>query len=261
MRCACIAMSASSTGSESTRDDLRCLGLQNVMIIPEGRDQPPDFNGMPKESVPTSCLRVALPRTSGRIMRSRPSRSSRISFSDAHLWIVGRGPLERKLKKMLPKGAEMLGYVPREELYERMARAHCLLVPSVREGWGLVVIEANSVGTPAVGYNVPGVRDSIQHGHTGLLAAAEDPAALARECLFLVNEFRRYSLLRTQAVKWADGFSWQITAEKLMLSLQAQAIISPVETLGEGLLDRPETGSAVRSLSRKPLPPQSRRAH
>ena len=41
------------TVSESTREDLRRLGLANVRIVPEGRDLPPDFNGMPKESVPT----------------------------------------------------------------------------------------------------------------------------------------------------------------------------------------------------------------
>ena len=70
---------------------------------------------------------------------------------------------------MLPPGAELLGRLSRRELYERMARAHCLLVPSVREGWGLVVVEANAVGTPAVGYDVRGIRDSIRPGETGVL--------------------------------------------------------------------------------------------
>src|SRR5256885_167117 len=83
--------------------------------------------------------------------------------------------------RSLPQDAELLGHVSRTELYERMARAHCLLVPSVREGWGLVVTEANAVGTPAVGYDVPGLRDSIHAGETGLLAEAGNPAALACE--------------------------------------------------------------------------------
>ncbi len=49
-----------------------------------------------------------------------------------------------------------------------MSRAHIILVPAVREGLGLVVTEANALGTPAVGYDVPGLRDSIRHAKTGI---------------------------------------------------------------------------------------------
>ena len=62
-----------------------------------------------------------------------------------------------------------------------MARAHCLLVPSVREGWGLVVVEANAVGTPAGRLRRPGIRDSIRTGETGVLVAAGDPEALGAQ--------------------------------------------------------------------------------
>jgi glycosyltransferase involved in cell wall biosynthesis len=110
----------------------------------------------------------------------------------------------------------MLGYLSRVELYERMARAHCLLIPSVREGWGLVVIEANSVGTPAVGYDVPGIRDSIRHEETGLLAEPGDPSALARQALSLVRDGDRFSVLQGEAIEWASGFSWESTAACLL---------------------------------------------
>ena len=78
----------------------------------------------------------------------------------------------------------------RRELYERMARAHCLLVPSVREGWGLVVVEANAVGTPAVGYDIRGIRDSIRPGETGVLVTAGDPEALGQAAAALVTDTR-----------------------------------------------------------------------
>jgi glycosyltransferase involved in cell wall biosynthesis len=134
----------------------------------------------------------------------------------AQLWIIGRGPLEPELGKSLPAGATLLGRVSRVELYERMARAHCLLVPSVREGWGLVVIEANSVGTPAVGYDIPGLRDSIRAGCTGGLARAGDPEALARSALELVAQTARYAETRESAMDWAKQFSWEATAAELM---------------------------------------------
>ena len=49
--------------------------------------------------------------------------------------------------------------------------------PGVREGFGINVIEAASMGTPAVGYNIHGLRDSIRDGYSGLLASGVDDAA------------------------------------------------------------------------------------
>ena len=77
---------------------------------------------------------------------------------------IGTGPLEDELARSLPENATLLGRVPRDELYARMTTAHCLLMPSVREGWGMVVIEANSVGTPAVGYDVGGIIHTVSNG-------------------------------------------------------------------------------------------------
>jgi len=208
------------TVSNSTRQDLEQLGLSNVWVVPNGRDDPPELNGLPKESVPTFLFvgRLALNKRPDHAVEA--FRFIKEQLPHARLWLVGRGPLERKLQKTLPEGAEMLGYLPRVELYERMARAHCLLIPSVREGWGLVVIEANSVGTPAVGYDVQGIRDSIKHERTGLLAEAGDPAALARQAVSLVHEPVRYSVVSEEATRWADNFSWQSTATNLMIVLE-----------------------------------------
>jgi glycosyltransferase involved in cell wall biosynthesis len=58
---------------------------------------------------------------------------------------------------------EVLGRVSKEEKLELMQKSHALAVTSVKEGWGLVVTEAASQGTPAVVYNVDGLRDSVQH--------------------------------------------------------------------------------------------------
>jgi glycosyltransferase involved in cell wall biosynthesis len=110
----------------------------------------------------------------------------------------------------------MLGYLPRRDLYERMARAHSLLVTSVREGWGMVITEANSVGTPAVGYDVPGVRDAIRDGDTGILAEAGNPTELANAALSLIADAGVYAFRRGQALVWSRGFSWQRTADLLL---------------------------------------------
>jgi glycosyltransferase involved in cell wall biosynthesis len=201
--------------SESTSSDLRRLGARDVVIVHSGLDVAAGTVVAEKEAVPT-FLYV------GRLVRNkRPDhavsafRIIRETLPEARLWIVGRGPLEHALADALPDGAELLGYVDRRGLYERMARAHCLLVPSVREGWGLVVIEANAVGTPAVGYDVPGIRDSIRDGKTGLLAQAGDPLALANRARELVSDDDWYGELCRNAVAWAERFSWDYTARTM----------------------------------------------
>ena len=114
------------------------------------------------------------------------------------------------------QSVEFLGRLSRDELFGRMARAHCLVVPSVREGWGLVITEANGVGTPAVGYDAPGIRDAIRPGRTGLLAPAGDARALGELAVQMLADPDRYAEMRRESRRWAGCFSWDATAEILM---------------------------------------------
>jgi glycosyltransferase involved in cell wall biosynthesis/O-antigen/teichoic acid export membrane protein len=202
--------------SESTRDDLTALGFSDVVVVSPGRDEPPSAETIAREARPTFLFAGRLASNKRPDHAVAAFRHIRRRMPDAKLWIAGRGPLERELGRDPEPGVELLGYVSREELYERMARAHCLLVPSVREGWGLVVIEANSVGTPAVAYDVPGLRDSVRDGLTGRLAPAGNPEQLADHAVDLVADGRRYADMSRQASVWAKRFSWNETARGLL---------------------------------------------
>jgi glycosyltransferase involved in cell wall biosynthesis len=87
-----------------------------------------------------------------------------------------------------------------------MQKAALITATSIKEGWGLIVTEAASQGTPAVVYDVDGLRDSVQDGVTGL-ATAQDPRALARAVVYLLEDSDLYSRMRESAWKW----SYQIT--------------------------------------------------
>jgi glycosyltransferase involved in cell wall biosynthesis/O-antigen/teichoic acid export membrane protein len=203
--------------SSSTQQDLARLGVGNVTVISPGRDGAPnELLGLRKESVPTFLFVGRLSANKRPDHALEAFREIKSELPEAQLWLIGSGPLEPELAASLPADAKLLGRVSRAELYERMARAHCLLVPSVREGWGLVVIEANSVGTPAVGYDVPGLRDSIRHGVTGALASAGDAEALARSAVELVVDAARYAQTCRGARAWAERFSWETTASELL---------------------------------------------
>jgi glycosyltransferase involved in cell wall biosynthesis/O-antigen/teichoic acid export membrane protein len=202
--------------SESTRADLEELGLEHLDVVRGGLDAPPELAGVEKEPAPTFLFVGRLARNKRPDHAVEAFRAIRAARPDARLWIVGRGPMEAELRESLPAGAELLGPLSRAELYERMARAHALLVPSVREGWGLVVVEANAVGTPAVGYDVHGLRDSIRDGSTGRLAPAGSPAELAAHALALVEDPDTYARTCERARAWAGSFSWDRTADELL---------------------------------------------
>jgi glycosyltransferase involved in cell wall biosynthesis len=89
------------------------------------------------------------------------------------LVIVGEGPDLERLAAIAGDGVEFRGRVSEEEKTQLYGEAWMLLHPAMLEGWGLVITEAAASGTPTLGFRVPGVRDSVIHGRTGLLASDE----------------------------------------------------------------------------------------
>src|ERR1700685_3051610 len=141
--------------------------------------------GVEKEPVPTI---VFLGRLSA---NKRPEHAIRAfglvrrQLPDAQMWVIGSGPQEARLRQAAGPGVIFLGRVPEEEKRERLARAHALVATSVREGWGLVVTEAAASGTVSIGYDVPGLRDSI--GASGGTLTRADPASLASGLVGLLS--------------------------------------------------------------------------
>ena len=88
-----------------------------------------------------------------------------------------------------------------------------IAVPGVREGWGQVVTDANALGTPAVGYNIPGLRDSIKHGYNGLLVD-DNPKALADGMVKILSDDKLREKLSRNAIEWAKQFNWDRSAEE-----------------------------------------------
>jgi glycosyltransferase involved in cell wall biosynthesis len=127
---------------------------------------------------------------------------------DASLDIVGggddryRGRLERLVSRLGLTGVTFRGRVPEEEKRELLGRSHVLVFTGHREGWGLVVSEAAAMGTPSVGYDVPGTRDSI--GDRRLLVACGDVEELARRALALWQDPQLYA--EVQADAWRRTF-------------------------------------------------------
>ncbi|MGI5242311.1 glycosyltransferase family 4 protein [Dactylosporangium sp. CA-139066] len=164
------------TVSPSSQDSLRQYGLRDVTVVPAGiaRRPRPD---VPREPHPTVVFVGRLASNKGPLAALAAYHLLRERVPTAQMWFVGDGPQRAALAARAGSGVTLFGRVSRAERDELLARAHVLVVTSVREGWGLVVDEAAAMGTPAVGYDRPGLRDSIPPA--GGVLVEPTPAALA----------------------------------------------------------------------------------
>lgn len=134
----------------------------------------------------------------------------------ATLWIVGGGESGYigKLRKMLveyriAQRVTFLGKVSQREKLEKMSKAHILLHASVREGWGLVVLEAASQWTPSVVYNVSGLCDVVKDGETGVVLKENSPREMAKEAVSLLRDTSRYNAAQKAGITWVKRLSWK----------------------------------------------------
>lgn len=210
------------TISPSSRESLRSYGMRDVSIVPVGVDIAPRPTPSTKERRPTVLF-------VGRLVASKRVDHALAAFAtlrrrmpDAQMRVVGTGPLEGRLRREAGPGVHFHGRVGAEEKLELMARAHVLVVTSVREGWGLVVDEAAAMGTPAIGYDVPGLRDSVPAAGGSLVAPSPDALA---ECLL-----RRLPDLVASSPRpgWSGGArSWDEVAAAVLDAAVAGATRGP----------------------------------
>lgn len=205
------------TVSRSTKKDLVDWGVtpNNITVINNGVNIVHPKSGVKKEKKKTIIFLGALSKDKGiedalKVFSYIHQQDDNIQF-----WVVGKGVssylkvLEKQIKELgINKVVKFWGYVSDEKKFELLKRAYILINPSIREGWGLVVIEAASMGTPTVGYNVPGLKDSILHNKTGLLSTPNPHESVDIILSLLANE-KLYDHLRRNCIVWSKNFTWE----------------------------------------------------
>jgi glycosyltransferase involved in cell wall biosynthesis len=199
------------TVSNSTKVDLEELGFKKLFVVPNGLNVTPLSNVRTKEANPTVVFM-------GRLKKVKLPHHALQAFSiikreihDAKMWMIGDGYFRKKLESFKKEDVIFYGHISNEKKYELLSRAHIILVPAVREGWGQVVTEANAMGTPAIGYRVPGLRDSIRHNETGITIMEKTPAAMAQQAISLLRDSDRLSRYSKNALDFSRQFSWDNT--------------------------------------------------
>ncbi len=212
-RLASVSRAPVITVSESTRKVLSDYGFQpgHTHIISEGLAIKPldDLDKVRKFTSPTilslGAMR-AMKRTLDHIAAFEVAKQHipglQLKVAGKATGAYGQKVLARIRASHFANDIEYLGVVSRDDKVRLMQRAHLILQTAVEEGWGLTITEAASQGTPAVAYDVAGLRDSIRGGVTGLLTK-QNPLALGKAISVLLRDPARYNQLREAAWKWS----------------------------------------------------------
>jgi glycosyltransferase involved in cell wall biosynthesis len=244
--------------SPSTRDDLAKRGLRRdlIRVVPNGLDHRVFRPSEPSRVDPDLVLfvgRLEYYKGVDLLLESWPR--VRATRPQARLVVVGAGNAEPAMRSRaqalgLGDSVHFAGFVSQEEKVDWLQRAAVLVQPSRKEGWGLTVLEANACGTPVVATRVPGLRDSVRDGETGLLVPSGDPAALAAGIAQVLADAELRSRLSHGALTWAARFRWEAVTSALAACLRAAARRAPLPDVPDFLASTAAQGAQANGSSR-----------
>jgi glycosyltransferase involved in cell wall biosynthesis len=139
-------------------------------------------------------------------------------YPNVSLVMVGKGELDVDLRaqalRMNANGRiKFLGW--REDIHEIMPVFDLLVLPSLNEGMGRVLVEAMAAGKPVVASEVGGIPDLVRHGETGYLVRPADEKALANGIRKILIDPERAKQMGQQGKEFCWQFSLEAMIEKL----------------------------------------------
>ena len=141
-------------------------------------------------------------------------------YPDLLYVIVGDGELKGELKVLVKKlrlenFVEFVGRQPHRKVMKYMATCDIFSLPSWREGFGVVYLEAMAHGKPVIGCQGEGIEDVIEHGKTGLLVKPRDVDSLVEALDFLLSHPEEARAMGERARKLVlENYTWEKNAEK-----------------------------------------------
>ncbi len=212
--------------SESTRQELLSHGCQeeNIFLVPCA------VNHEIYHQLPGVIRTEPMIGYIGRIKKYKSVDHLLRAFAIAlkempqtKLIIIGEGDgrlaFERLSRELhIDHATTFTGFLPVEEKVRLLNQMQIVVNTSAKEGWGLTVTEANACGTPAIASDVPGLRDAVIDGETGLLYEYGNIEQLAEKILLLLRDEHLRARLTTGALAYAQSLTWDASA-KIMLDV------------------------------------------
>ena len=200
--------------SEATRRELVGLGVrpEAVTVVHNGMVAPGPTAAVPRTSFPSVCVLGRLVPHKRVELALEAAARIRPHLPGLRVRVVGQGWWEPRLREAVDRlglqdSVELLGWVDEEAKQRVLASSWALAMPSVKEGWGLAVLEAAANGTPTVAFRAAGgLRESVVHGTTGLLA--DDLDEFTRHLAWVLLNRHLRERLGEAARSHAARFTW-----------------------------------------------------
>ncbi len=209
--------------SKSTLDEFEERGFdtRNFEIVTNAVNQEQfPMNVTQKNSIPTATYFGRLKKYKSVDHLFRAFAIVNRELPESKLEIIGRGDFKDYLLGLaselgISDKVIFHGFISEEQKSELLSRTYCVVNTSMKEGWGITNIEANACGTPAISANVPGLRDSVSEGVSGLLYEYGNIDDLANKLRMIFTDESLRDKLSLGAVSWAKTFSWDLSARKM----------------------------------------------
>lgn len=209
------------TVSKTTRGELVKLGFnrKNIEIVYNGVNEKVKngYSSLHKFSHPTILYlgRIKKYKRVDMLIKIMPEILK--SVPKAHLLIAGWGTegtsvMDISVRSGIRKRIKIIGTVSEKEKKYLLTRSWVFVNPSIGEGWGISVIEANMHATPAIAFKVSGLSESIQDGKTGLLVKSDDE--LIKKVSHVLTDAKLRKNLSKNAQVWAKKFNWDSSANQ-----------------------------------------------
>jgi glycosyltransferase involved in cell wall biosynthesis len=208
--------------SEAVRRSFVCAGfdMRKAVVIYNGRDQAryilPRKQSEKKILITVASLNIYKGHTF--LLKALPQVQKKIP--ETYLWFVGDGPLREQLKEEVEQSG-LAPYVSffgfRKDVPELLSAAALFVLPSLREGFPLAIVEASAAGLPVIATDVGGNPEGVMNGETGLLVSPGDSEALAAAIIHLLTNPEK---IKTMSVKARQLFIEKFDTKRMIEKIE-----------------------------------------
>lgn len=216
------------TVSESSKKDVLGLGIfseENICIINPGIDIKPVSKNITKTDQPSILYLGRLKPYKNIDIAIKSFKKVLKKFPTAIFNIAGVGDSEESLKQLVKKlqienSVLFHGHVDEDITKPIMFKQTWIMVqPSSFEGWGITVIEANQMGTPVVASDIPGLRESVINGETGILVKPKSVTQFSQALIKLIKNNKLRKSMSMAGIDRAKKFNWSENTDTFLSAI------------------------------------------
>ncbi len=144
---------------------------------------------------------------------------------EAELWIIGSSSLPKKLTEDLQGNVKIKNSIPRNELMQLYKEADVFVLPTLADGFAMVISEAMSQGVPVITTQNSMAPDFIIHQKNGFIVPVGDEEALLQQMKWCVENRHLLPKVGYEAIQTAKNWQWEDFRKKTATTIKEQILI------------------------------------